>query len=91
VDSDPLIISQTAANYTREAREAQYSGTVILSALIDERGIPTDIQVVQSQPYGLDDEAIKALQEWRFRPAVKNGQVARVRITLNFPFNIDSK
>jgi periplasmic protein TonB len=44
--------------------------------VIQPDGTATDLKIVKSLDpvFGLDQEAIKALRQWRFRPARKAGQ-----------------
>ena len=50
-------------------------GTVLVGILIDDRGYVRCARVLRSLPgTGLDAEALKTVYEWRFEPAVKDGQ-----------------
>jgi len=74
--------------YSDEARKAKYSGTVLLSIVVDERGIPRDIRVVRPLGLGLDEKAIEAVRHWRFRPGMKNGRPVNVRATVEVSFRL---
>jgi len=56
--------------YTEEARKAKYQGTVLLRAIITTDGRATNIQVVKGLGLGLDERAIEAVRNWRFKPAI---------------------
>lgn len=71
--SKPVILRRVEADYSAEAIHAKASGDVVLSIVIDTKGIPSLIKVLQSPGYGLDRKAAEAVQQWRFRPAFKNG------------------
>jgi hypothetical protein len=44
--------------------------------------------LVSDSSFGrLPDEAIKSLQQWRFKPAVKNGQIVAIRGQTSFDFS----
>lgn len=45
--------------------------------------MPTNIEVVQSLHDDLDQEALKALKEWRFEPGMKDGKAVLVQIQVN--------
>ena len=63
--------------YPRVSRELGEQGSVLLRVLVDERGRPTDIQVVKSSGYPrLDQQAVQAMRAARFKPHVEDG-VAR--------------
>jgi TonB family protein len=86
--SSPILISKVEPEYSEEARKAKYSGTVLLSVVVDEHGVPTEIHVVRPLGLGLDEKAIEAVQKWRFRPGVKNGRPVRVRATIEVSFRL---
>jgi TonB family protein len=60
---------------------------VLLQVVIDPSGVPQNIQVARSLGLGLDENAIEAVQKWRFKPGVKDGQPVPVaaNIEVNFP------
>ncbi len=84
--SAPHLVSNAEPHYSKEARAAGLQGTVGLSVVIDEKGVPRDIRVVRSLGKGLDEKAIEAVEQWRFRPGMKNGApvAVRTRIEINF-------
>jgi protein TonB len=86
--SSPVLISKVEPEYSEEARKAKYSGTVLLSVVVDEHGIPQDIKVVRPLGLGLDEKAVEAVQKWRFRPGIRNGKAVRVRATIEVSFRL---
>src|SRR5712692_4732732 len=55
--------------YSEEARKAKYQGTVVLQAVITPDGRATEIQVVKGPGLGLEEKAVEAVKQWRFKPA----------------------
>jgi protein TonB len=86
--SSPVLISKVEPEYSEEARKAKYSGTVLLSVVVDEHGIPQDIHIVRPLGLGLDEKAVEAVQKWRFRPGIRNGKAVRVRATIEVSFRL---
>ena len=84
--SAPALISKIEPEYSEEARKAKFQGAVILSIVVDERGVARDIRVVRTLGLGLDEKAIEAVQKWRFRPGVKDGRPVPVtaQVEVNF-------
>jgi len=82
----PVVISRVNPEYTEEARRAKWQGTVQLQVLVDENGAPQEIKIVRPLGLGLDQKAIEAVQQWRFKPVLLNGQPTKVQtmVTLNF-------
>jgi TonB family protein len=86
--SVPELISRVPAKYTDEARRAGIHGVVLLSATIDGRGRARDIEVERGLDPGLDQEAIKAVQQWRFKPGEQDGHPVRVNVHVEVTFNL---
>jgi TonB family protein len=69
----PVLIFKKEAEYSEQARQAKYQGSVILYVEVDETGQPTNIKVLRSVGLGLDEKAIEAVKQWRFKPGTANG------------------
>ena len=72
--SAPRPLATPDPEYTEEARRAKYQGTCVLGLIVDADGKPRDIRVARSLGMGLDQKAIEAVRQWRFSPALKDGQ-----------------
>jgi TonB family protein len=66
--SAPTISARSEPAYTSEARFLRVQGAVGLRFVVDEKGLPQDISLVQSLGYGLDENAVRAVRTWRFLP-----------------------
>jgi TonB family protein len=76
------------AEYSNKARKARVSGTVLLSFVVREDGTTSDIRVIRKLGAGLDEEAIKAVRQWRFEPATIDGNPIPDRITTEMSFHL---
>jgi protein TonB len=56
--------------YSDQAQSSKVSGTVVLHLMVTAEGYATNIQVQRSLGYGLDEKAVEAVGNWRFKPAV---------------------
>jgi protein TonB len=63
-------------------------GTATLECLIRKDGTVSMIQVTDSSGQGFDENARKALEQWRFRPGTKDGQPVNVRLSVLFKFHL---
>ena len=85
--TSPTLLSQVRPNYTSEAMRLKIQGTVILDVIVGRDGIPSAIRVARSlDAHGLDEEAVRAVQQWRFNPG-RIGETpvdVLVRIVLDF-------
>jgi protein TonB len=85
----PQILRRVQPLYTERARRIHLQGTVILQATIDEQGNVIDVQVVKGMPMGLDDEAVKAVRQWRFTPGMLRGRPVKVYFNLTVIFQVN--
>jgi len=80
--SAPVITSQEQPRYTNAASKAGIDGSVTISLVVGDDGVPRDLRIVRSLDSGLDQNALDAVRKWRFRPAQKDGQPVAVYSTI---------
>ena len=76
----PVRTSGAAAPYPPAARRGGMSGTVAVDILVDEKGTPTQVDVIESAGKILDDAVVKAVKTWHFEPATKDGIRVKTRL-----------
>jgi protein TonB len=86
--SQPVIVYKVDPEYSEEARKAKYSGTVVLSVIVDTEGKAREIKVIRSLGMGLDDKAVEAVAKWKFRPGMKAGVAVNVRAQIEVNFRL---
>lgn len=86
--SPPKLLSHHEPSFTKEARKAKYQGTLTLGLIVNQDGIPTDVHVLTPLGCGLDANAVHTVEEWRFKPAEKNGEAVRVEIAVEVDFHL---
>jgi TonB family protein len=84
----PAVTYKLDPKYTDGARDARITGTVVLQLVIDEQGRATQIEVLSPLGYGLDENAIDAVAQWRWRPATKDDKPVKVYGTVEVNFNL---
>jgi len=88
VDTPPRALNEPRPNYTEEARTNKAQGIVRARILIGSDGLVKQVRILKGLPYGLDEEAIRAAMQMRFRPAMKTGAAVAFWMTLDVEFNL---
>ena len=86
VDTPPRVARVVKPSYPPLALQARIGGIVILRVLVSETGVPAEIQVLRPGRAGLTESAVRAVKEWTFQPAVKDGVAVRTWISVPIPF-----
>jgi TonB family protein len=75
--------------YTEQARRAKLNGTVELKAIVGVDGKAHNIEIVKALGKGLDEQAVNAVQAWRFKPAIgPNGDPVPVAVPIQITFRL---
>ena len=86
--SAPSVLFKVEPEYSEEARKAKWQGTVVLSVIVDEMGRPNHLKVLRSLGLGLDQKAMDAVSQWRFKPGLKDGKAVPVIATIEVNFRL---
>ncbi|MYA79632.1 MAG: M56 family metallopeptidase [Acidobacteriia bacterium] len=87
--SAPRLLNKVEPTYSEEAREAKVQGTAVLEIEVWPDGKAHNIRVVRSLGSGLDEEAVKAVEQWEFEPGLKDGEPVRVAATVEMNFRMN--
>jgi TonB family protein len=86
--SAPVLIYSVDPEFSDEARRAKYQGVCVVSMIVDAQGNPQNIQVARALGMGLDEKAIEAAKQYKFKPAYFHGHPVPVLINLEVNFRI---
>ena len=86
----PVPIHQEKPQYTPAAMAAQIEGAVLLETTVLADGSVGDVKVVRSldSQLGLDQEAVKALKLWTWKPGTRGGQPSAVSVQIEMKFTL---
>src|SRR5438128_1888257 len=73
---------------SEEARKARFQGTVVLDTIVLEDGTVQILKIARRIGFGLEERAIAAVLQWRFRPARRNGKPVPVALNIEVNFNL---
>lgn len=84
----PFAIFTPEPKFSREARRKKYQGTVNLQVVITPEGRVADIHLLNHLKMGLDEQAIKSVKRYRFKPATLHGHPVAVRMVVEVAFHL---
>jgi len=70
----PSLYMRPIRRFSDEARRAKYQGVCIVGLIVDSLGNPQRVHVVRALGMGLDEKAMEAVREYKFKPAVFKGK-----------------
>lgn len=82
------ILSKPVPIYTEEARAKRIEGEVLLEVVLEASGKLRVLKVVRGLGHGLDDAAVHAAEQIRFKPALKDGQPSDSTAVLHIIFQL---
>ncbi len=84
--SEPKAIEKMSPIYPEAARKDKVTGSVRLRLHIDTAGRVSAADVLESVRADIDEAALSATRQWRFEPAIENGEPVAVfyDVTVNF-------
>jgi TonB family protein len=85
---NPVVLYKPEPDYSEDARKAKLQGLVLLEVVVDQHGQPHVQKVLQPLGMGLDEQAIKAISTWRFKPGKMDGKPAPVLIDVYVSFRL---
>lgn len=84
----PSVVYAPEPEFSEEARKAKFSGNVQVYLIVDEQGNPSHVRVVRGVGMGLDEKAIEAVRQYKFKPATQNGKPVKVDLYIEVNFQI---
>jgi TonB family protein len=82
------ILSKPTPIYTEEARAQRIEGEVLLQVVLEASGKLRVLKIVHGLGHGLDDAAVNAAQQIRFKPALQDGQPSDSTVVLHIIFQL---
>ena len=86
--SFPELIYGPDPPYSEAARKAKFKGTVVLVITVQPDGTVSNPRVMKPLGLGLDENAVRTVLTWKFRPAMKGNTAVPVLISVEVNFNL---
>ena len=84
----PIATYTPDPEFSEEARKAKFSGNVMVSLIVDPNGKPRNVHVLRGVGMGLDQKAVEAVEQYKFKPAMKDGKPVAVYVNIEVNFQI---
>jgi protein TonB len=86
--SPPIVIYSVEPEFSDEARRQKYQGMCMVELIVDEHGNPTHVHVEHPLGMGLDEKAVEAVKQYKFKPAYYHGRPVPVDVIIAVNFHI---
>lgn len=86
--TQPVEIHRPAPQYPPSAQRAGVQGIVVLRGIVRADGTIRSVEVMRSLERTLDEAALRAVRQWRFRPAMYLGKPIDVQYTVTVRFRL---
>jgi TonB family protein len=81
------LVNKAIPVYPPDAKKAKIQGTVVLEAVVGKDGSVENLRVV-SGPAELQQSALDAVRQWKYKPYLLNGNPVQVKTTVNIIYNL---
>jgi TonB family protein len=86
--TQPEELDRVVPRYPNLARRANVQGAVVVRGIVRRDGTIDNLEIIKDLPYGLGEEARRAVSRWRFRPATYRGEPIDVYYTVTVNFRL---
>jgi periplasmic protein TonB len=86
--SAPVVIHSVEPEFTAEARASRFEGSVSIQLIVDGQGNPQNVRIIRHLEMGLDQKAIEAVGQYRFKPAMYEGHPVAVQMVIEVAFHL---
>ena len=82
----PRVIFMPDPPYSEKARKKKIQGVILLSITVGVDGNVHNVTVGKGLGYGLDEKAVETVSQWKFKPALKDGEPVEkeIKVEVNF-------
>lgn len=86
--SAPVVLFAPEPEFSEEARKAKVAGNVLVYLQVDQNGRPQHVRVLRGIGLGLDEKAMEAVRQYKFKPAMESGHAVPVEMNVEVNFQI---
>ncbi len=78
----PKLVAKNSVPPTPPSADAQYAGTVMVMAVVSDKGYVCHAEVVRGLDKETDKKAVGAVRQWHLQPARKDGRPVSVVVIM---------
>jgi protein TonB len=82
----PVAVKEPPTFYPPDVMREGIQGIVKIECVVATSGVPEKVKVLRSLDPRLDAEAVKAIEQWRFKPGTKDGKPVAVQVEIDVSF-----
>ncbi len=84
----PVVIHKVEPEFTDQARRVKFQGVASVGLIVDAQGNPEGVHVVHPLGMGLDQKAVEAVRQYKFKPAMFKGHPVPVQMVIEVDFHM---
>jgi len=88
VVTKPKAFYKPGPTYAANALIKRISGVIQVRVIVNEKGFPEILEVIQHLPGGLDAGVLSAVSQWRFQPGIREGAPAASVVIVEIKFHL---
>jgi TonB family protein len=85
---EPEFSDQAKMRAKTEGKDSKFEGQVLVQLIVNANGQPENVHFVHGVGMGLDEKAVEAVRQYRFRPAMENGNPVPVLLNVQVNFKL---
>ena len=85
----PMAIYKPSPSFSKKARSKKDGGTFRVRMVVNEKGFPEILEVLQHLREGLDNRALAAVSQWRFKPALRESSPVAAMLIVDVKFRVE--
>ena len=90
VVTQPKAFYKPGPTYAANALLKRISGVVQVRVIVNEKGFPEVLEVIQHLPEGLDAGVLAAVSQWRFKPGIREGLPTPTVVIVEINFHLEN-
>jgi TonB family protein len=88
-DQPARVIAQPSPVYSLELRHARIEGKVVVAFVVTPKGDVANATILHSTNREFDAPTLRALRQWKYAPAVKDGVAVKTRVNETVTYQIE--